>query len=259
MALHDAYARRTPYELSLPSLQFGEERFARVAEEAEAQGFPGHLTDIRSFSLLAEVGAILREIRTPDDPPELIQQYGMLMFHAFHFWQNGFPLFLVSLDAARRAVEADGVESLELPSSGSAYLQLPQHLFWVGEEGEDSAAAPESLDGIFVTWTGGNLIAMVVAGVSSQRSGVIAMPLPPVRISDLSDIVGEIAREGTDDFSTSLPGAEIDGLYGVDSAGEALKLVARLLPGLASAEAAVSTDRTDGSPTASSLPYRRMG
>jgi hypothetical protein len=256
MALHDAYARRTPYELALPSLAFGEERFAQVAEEAETQGFPGHLTDIRSFSLLGQVGAILREIRTPDDPPEMIHQYGMLVFHAFHFWKKSFPLFLVTVDAARRAaerdVEGDGV--LVESASGCAYLQLPQHLFWVDGEG-----APESLDGMFLTWAGAEMNAMAVAGVANRSTGIIIMPLPPVPITDLPSLARERMREDTEDFSTSIPGAEIDGLYGVASAGEALKLVARLLPELQSAEAAApGTEAAEGAPTPSALPYRRI-
>lgn len=263
MALHDAYARRTPYELALPSLQFGEERFALVAEEAEIQGFPGHLTDIRSFPLLGEVGAILREIRTPDDPPEMIQQYGVLLFHAFHFWRLRFPLVLVSVEAARRAVGLQGPVDVAPAAEGCVYLQLPQHLFWVGAE---EGGAPESLDGIFLTWANEVLHGMAVAGVSRQRPGVITMPFPPVALGDLGRISGENMREpgpesgpgSGEEFSTSMPGGEIDGLYGVESAGEALKLAARLLAGVESAQKA-EPGPGDGTPPASAFAYRRMG
>lgn len=254
MALHDAYARRTPYELALPTLEFGDERFTLVAEEAETQGFPGHLKDVRAFPLLGEVGAILREIRTPEDPPELIQQYGVLLFHAFHFWRLKFPLVLVSVEAARRAVSLERVDALEPTDQGCVYLQLPQHLFWVGGgEGE----VPESVDGVFVTWADGVLHGMAVAGVSRQRAGVITMPLPPVSLEDLSGIGGETMRESGEEFSTSMPGGEIDGLYGVESAGDALKLIARLLPGVKGAQEAEMGPR-DGNPQASALPYRRL-
>jgi hypothetical protein len=254
MALHDAYARRTPYEFVLPSHEYGEERFPLVAEEAETQGFSGHLTDIRSFSLLGEVGAILREIRTEDDPPEMIQQYGMLIFHAFHFWTRRFPLFLASVDASRRAVDRTELTAFDVPESGCAYLQLPQHLFWVPGPGENP---PESLDGIFTTWANGELFSMAVAGVSSRRAGVITMPLPPVHVADLSVIAGETMRENGADFSSSMAGAEIDRLYGVESAGEVVKLAARLLPLLPSAELG-EVGSPGSTPAASRFSYRRL-
>lgn len=254
MALHDAYARRTPYEMTLPSLEFGEERFTQVAEEAETRGFPGHLTDIGAFPLLGEVGAILREIRTPEDPPEMIQQYGMLLFHAFHFWRLKFPLVLVTVEAARRAVAIRGSVEVDLTPEGCVYLQLPQHLFWTGGDG---GQMPESLDGVFVTWVNDHLHAMAVAGVTRQRPGLITLPLSPIIPADLSRISGERARDSGTDFSTSMPGGEMDELYGLESGGEVWKLIARLLPGVGSARAAEKGPR-DGTPPASALDYRRL-
>lgn len=250
MALHDAYARRTPYELALPSPEYAQERFPTVVEEAESQGFPGHLTDIGAFSLLGEVGAILQEIRVPDDPPEMIHQYGFLLFHAFHFWKHECPLYLVTVDAAREMVGGGGVGEVPLPDIGAAYLQLPQHLFWVAGD-----SAPESLDGIFVSWVEGRLTAMAVAGVATHRPGVITMALPVVPVADLAAISTQEMRDDGADFSTTMPGAEIDGLYAVESAGEILKLVARLLPRLEGAAWGESTpDASD--PPPSSLDYR---
>jgi len=254
MPLHDAYARLTPYELALPSPEFAEEHFPRIEEEAHTQGFPRHLADIRAFALLGEVGRILREIRPADDPPEMIDQYGLLLFHLFHFWKHGRPLYLVRVPAARAAVAGGGVEALDVGESGSVYLQLPQHLFWI--PGEPN---PESLDGVFVTWNGGEVTAVATAGVSRARGGVIAMPLPGIPADELPGLSDRSMRAGGEDFSTEMPGAEIDDLYGVQSAGEVLKLIVRLLPALGESEAGRAGEGSEGQPTPSSLSYRVLG
>jgi len=250
MPLHDAYARVTPYELALPSLEFADERFPRVEEEARTQGFPQHLEDVRSFALLGEVGAMLRELRPADDPPEMIDQYGLLLFHLYHYWREDHPLYLVAVPAARAAVGGSGGGTVELAETGSAYLQLPQHLFWI--PGDPN---PESLDGVFLTWKGGEVTAMAVAGVARSRGGVISLPLPTVPIAELPSLSSQPMRSEGEDFSTDMPGAEIDDLYGVESAGEVLKLVARLLPRMAAADPGSAPEGAE-TPVPSAFEYR---
>ena len=84
MPIHDAYARVTPFELLLPDEDFAEERFPLIQKEAEER--KADLSDPDRFALLSEAGAILRKIRGEDDDPRLIQHFGILLFHAFHFW-----------------------------------------------------------------------------------------------------------------------------------------------------------------------------
>jgi hypothetical protein len=256
MPIHDAYARRTPFEITLPTPDFAGERFPAVLEEADTQGFPGHLTDPSAFALLGEVGAILREIRDADDPPGLIDQYGLLLFQAFGFWRAGHPLYLVSEAAARDAVTKVEPGLDRLPASGTVYLQLPQHLFWVGAEPE---TPPESLDGFFITWNGGLLTVLAVAGVRPDRAGLSTLPIPSVPVEDLTSMATETMREEGSDFSSTMPGGDLDGLYGVESAGELLKLVARLLPRLLDAsDAEVETAPRGSAPEGSNLPFRRI-
>jgi hypothetical protein len=256
MPVHDAYARKTPFEIALPGPEFADERFGAIVEEAETQGLPGHLTDPNAFALLGEVGRILQEIRAPDDLPRLIDQYGLLLFQAFTFWRAGCPLFLVSEDAARRATGGSGSVPIVLADFGSAYVQLPQHLFWVLGEAESQ---PESLDGFFLTWSDAVLSTLAVAGVRSDRTGVSTLPLPSVPIEDLPAIAMEQIREDGEDFESTIPGGELDRLYGIRSVGELLKLVARLLPSLAGASDAEREQAPpEGRPEGSRLPFRRI-
>ncbi|MGW8267662.1 MAG: hypothetical protein ACWGSQ_14955, partial [Longimicrobiales bacterium] len=103
MAIHDAYARVTPFELLLPEEGFFEKRFPLIREEAEERG--GSLTTPESFLLLSETAMALREIREEDDIPERVRQHGALLFQAFHFWEDGHPLLLLDTDVVRYLVE----------------------------------------------------------------------------------------------------------------------------------------------------------
>lgn len=275
MPVHDSYARKTPYELLLPEEGFAEEWFPKIREEAEGRG--GSLATPESFVLLSEAALALREIRGEEDPPELIQQHGALLYHAFHFHEAGHPLYLLDTDMVRFVVEngpGEGEWPPALPGK-AGYLQLPQHLFWTaGGEGE----APESLDGIF--WSapdGENVTLLIVIGMRKDRPGLAVVPLPTLPLSAAVSWASISVRPEGEDFRSVLPGAELEGLYAVEAGAEALKLAMRVFwyldvfPGrlvdgaggegaVASHEAGDSEGKEDGEagPSPSSLPYRRI-
>ena len=72
------------------------------------------------------------------------------------------------------------------------------------------------------------------------------------------------ARGDGSDFSSTMPGAELDGLYAFATAGEALKLLARFFAHAAAVPAALRPGPPgEGEPAAdgpepSSLPYVRV-
>lgn len=227
MAIHDAFARFTPYELSIPGRAFAEEHFPRIVEEGESRGTD--LSDPGAFVMLAATGAALREIRGEEDDPGLIEQYGALLFHGFHFWRSGEPLYLLELGAARFLVESDpDVEGWNpSPPAAAGYVQLPRHLFWAHSE-DDAPAEP--VDGFFwMRSTGETLSVLAAMGMREDRPGLSVISLPPVPLAEAPSWAAGNNRDGSPDFEGLLPGAEYDRLYSMVTAGEILKLAARVL------------------------------
>jgi hypothetical protein len=286
MAIHDAYARFTPYELSIPGRDFADEHFPRIADEGEARD--SDLSDPDAFVMLSAAGAALREIRGEEDDPALIEQYGALLFHGFHFWRSGEPLYLLETGVARYLVESEPDAAGWTPSVPSAggYVQLPWHLFWAHSEDE---SPPEPLDGFFWTRTpDGTLTLLAAMGMREDRPGLGVIPLPPLPMEEVGEWISERARDpewdagdagderGADgetdsageaagaDFRSLLPGGEIDRLYSVVTAGEIVKLAALVLWYLEAFGDAVGpeerTARDPGSdgPLASALTFRRV-
>jgi len=225
MPVHDVYARVTPFELLLPDEEFAGRWFPLIREEAEEKG--GSLDTPESFILLSQAAMALREIRGEEDGPDLIQQHGALLYHAFHFWEAGEPLYFVETGAARFLVEHEPQAEEWVPPvpETAGYIQLPQHLFWsAGEEGD----VPESLDGIF--WAvpdHENITVLVAMGIRKDRPGLAVVPLPTLPVSAAAPWATMKVRPDGDDFRSLLPGAELEGLYSVAAGGEALKLVMR--------------------------------
>jgi hypothetical protein len=258
MAVHDAYARLTPYELSFPDLGFARRHFAAIRRESEARQVD--LADPTDFVMLASTGQALREIRGPQDDPALIRQYGFLLYHAYHFCEAGEPLFLLPTARLRALLADEGPSAPWQPAlePAAGYVQLPQHLVWVrAMEG----AAPESLDGFFWargrTGTFGLLFAL---GMRGDRPGLSVVPAPELPIEDASDWTRMEMREGGGDFTSSMPGAEIDGLYELCSTGEALKLAALVLRGLDRGQVGESTAAPGegAAPQPTRLSYRTL-
>jgi len=262
MALHDKYARRTPFELAFPDTARAEALAAASFEEAGARGVDAH--EPQMFATLGSVGAFLSELRGPDTPPEAVHQYAALAFHGVHFVRAGFPLYLLGSAATRRLV-AEAPSHEPRPPRPAGYLQLPQHMVWV--EG-DEREVPESADGVF--WTvapSGLLHVLLVTGVRPDRPGVGVIPLPVAPLAEAEGWASASAEmrgeEEGDDFASSIPGASLDGLYGVRTAGEPLKLLARFFARAgADPDSLVAHDpRSDvgpEGPAPSSFPFKRM-
>ena len=259
MSLHDAFARFTPYELSFPDLDFARAHFQAIREEAEARA--ADLRDPSAFVMLAAAGEALRAIRGPEDDPALIRQYGSMLYHAFHFCAAGEPLFLIHSVALRDLIERDPVDPdwaprLELPAG---YAQLPQHMVWVRA---DADQPPESLDGFHWTRSGEDRIDVLLAlGMRGDRPGLSVVALTDLPLADVAGWSALEMREGGGDFSSTMPGADLEGLIEIRSTGEALKLAARVLwriergPAFGPAAARASSS---GSPRASALDFHRL-
>jgi hypothetical protein len=233
MSARDAWARMTPYEVGIPGREFADRNFSAISEEAEARGVDA--SDPGAFILLGQVGRVLKELQgdeSPESPPpgEALHLFGDFLFHAYHFHRAGEILLLAETELVRSLVERDGGKGEwdGRPPAEAGYLQLPRHLVW---SHPDPEGPPEDLDGIFWTTSSGDTLSLLAAmGVRVGRPGLSVVPLPPVPLSDaLAWPAARVRDEGAgEDFETTLPGGELDRLYSVVTAGEILKLVARV-------------------------------
>ncbi len=273
MPIHDDYARITPYELALPGRDFAEDHFGAIGEEARRRGVDPE--DPGAFVLLANAGRALREIRGEADDPALIHQYGLILYHAFGFWRSGEPLCLVDTALARHLAEPGPAASSWEPrvKERAAYVQLPQHLFWTRPDPE---GPPESVDGFFWSLAPGDRIHILLAsGIRGDRAGLSVLPVPGVPLAEAATWMVEDAREGGGDFRSTLPGGDLESLHSIETAGEVLKLAARVLAWLDRFPDRLSGRRgpdgppwggegdaatwAPGAPRPSGLPYKRLG
>ncbi len=265
MPLHDAYARLTPYERLLPSPEFPARRFAAIEAEAERRGV--RLDDPAAFALLEAAAEALEEWTEGSSELDTLAQYALLLFHAYHQHAAGAPVYLFEAPAVRHLLEADpadkadpaeqadAVEEVDSGSPlGSLYLQLPQHMVWARLDIDDP---PLSIDGMFCTVTGdGRFHLLPVGGLHGDGPGFTVLPVPSAPLADEATWRTARMRPDGGDFRSSMPGAELEGLYEVTTAGEALQLAARAMqylrvhPDRARRGAAVK----GGTPTPSSLP-----
>jgi len=259
VTLHDQYARLTPFELAFPEPDRLEPLAREIADEAAGRGVDH--TEPHAFLTLGSVAAFVRELRSPQASPEAVRQYATLVFHAVRFHEGGRRLYVLATAAARHLVEGAPDGEAAAPAA-AGYLQLPQHLFWFQEPGDE--VAPESIDGMFWATSGaGMLHVLAITGVRPDRPGFGALPLPEAPVSDASVWIHADAREGSEDFASALPGRELDRLYSVETAGELLKLLARFFAYLdavphASHPAPAAAGAADGPPP-SALGFTRVG
>ena len=255
MSLHDEYARTTPFEVAFPDRGRFDALVVSVADEAAARGTDPTVPD--AFVAFASVGAFLSEIHGEETPRVALLELGALTFHAVHFVRAGCPLFLLETAASRHLVAAAPLGS-PVPPAVAGYVQLPQHLFWTsGVEG----GAPESVDGMF--WTAsreGRLHVLPIVGLRPDRPGFGALSLPDAPLAHAERWVHATIRERGGDYASVLPGADLDGLYAIESAGEVLKLLARFFAHVARTPAAIEmpdTASTNG-PRPSALPFTHV-
>lgn len=218
-------ARRTPYEVVFGGTVFEEQRFPAIAAELDARGTGA---DPGAFVMLGSVGELLRSLRTgaSDTPNDAVLHYGALAFQAFHFHSAGHPVYTVDADTLERliALPPIGAWTLRAPTP-SGYLQLPRNRLWVGA---DATGAAEPVDGFFWTLGERRLDLVLCTGLRPDRPGLgaidVAAPLPADPPGHWGDLAG---REDGEDFANILPGGELDGLHGITTAAEALKLASR--------------------------------
>jgi len=229
MPIHDAYPRRTPLEVAFPEPE-DLDRFVRgVEEEAGARevdaGAPG------SFVALGVVATRLREATRAGASGAEVVELGQLLFHVAQTLRADGPLVFVDTAAARRLVEDRGWRrraerwSVKVPAR-AGYVQLPRHLFWLEGRGAEAA---EPIDGFFWTVAGPDVLhVLVVSGLWEGREGFRVAALPEAPLAEAAAWLSARVREGEEDFATTLPGGDLEGLYSIVRAGEVLKLAARL-------------------------------
>ena len=271
MRIHDRYARVTPYEMALPGRAFAEERFELIREEAERRD--ADIWDPGAFSMLEQAGRTIADIRIEDEDPVLFVQYGVILFHAFHFWSAGEHLYLLGNEAAHQVTRA-GLPPVPADwaftaPAGAGYVQLPHYLFWARPEAGGPA---ESLDGFFWVLTPAHrLHLMVASGMRADRPGLGVMPVPEIPGEEASHWAAATVRRQGDDFASTLPGGEE--LCSIETLGEVVKLAGRLFwqlhrgllragapakgeAGSGVPEGAIDPDASGRAPLASTLPWR---
>lgn len=228
-------ARLTPYEIAFMDGDFESRVFPMIQEEAE-----GRREDPASrerFVFLGTGGDAIRDIIPPDAPPEMLEEYRALFYHAFNFWRFGRRLYVLDAAVARYLVE--GAPRLEewtfAAPFDSLYLQLPPNLFWASI-GTD--VPPEPVDGFFVTLSNGrdpldvpftDVQVLMVLGIHRLRAGFSVIPFDMEVGAGIPPVWVEPGRDRGSDFENVLPGGDIAGLYSILTTSEALKLVARVL------------------------------
>jgi len=113
----------------------------------------------------------------------------------------------------------------------AAYVQLPRHLFWVGggRDEDPAAALAEPVDGFFWTLGAEGLVHVLLAtGMRDDRPGLAVVAVPEAPMAEAERWLVTDVRPDGDDFATTLPGGDLEGLYSFTAAGEVLKLLARL-------------------------------
>jgi hypothetical protein len=116
-------------------------------------------------------------------------------------------------------------------------------------------------------WTAsseGRLSVLPIVGLRPDRPGFGALSLPDAPLTHAERWMHATIRDGGGDYASALPGADLDGLYAIESAGEVLKLLARFFAHAGAVPSAHETpDRagvgTTAGPRPSALPYTRVG
>ncbi len=222
-------ARLTPYELVFTEGDFEGTVFPSFRAEAGEREVD--TTNPERFAFLSVVGDSLRDVTPEEAPPEALEQYRTLLFHAYHFWEAGKRLYVLDRAVARFLVEATPEMAgwAFVPPSPCGYLQLPANLFWSSVAPD---TPPEPVDGFFFTESFQNadpdlrrINLLLVLGVRRSRAGFSVVRLETGIGADLVADIEQTRADG--DFTNVLPGGEISGLYSILTTTEALKLAAR--------------------------------
>jgi hypothetical protein len=224
--------RSDPYSLVFDA-EFENLHFQAIASEAEQRGL--NTWQPEQFMLLHAVAEPLRAT-VATEGASAVEQFGPLLFQAYHYWRFQKSLVTVSEPLFRHvATDFPPIGQWEVvPLYAAGYLQLPRNLLWA-RIAED--AQPEAVDGIFWTMvgTGEPLVPpftradlLVVLGLIPGRPGYSVIPLSAELEEPQGHWGDEQARTNSPDFANNLPGGELQQLHALETAGEVWKLVSRL-------------------------------
>jgi hypothetical protein len=215
--------RITPYEVAFGERRFAEEEFPALAAESDRRGLGAGRYD--QFTLLERVAGLLEQVLPDDARAPAIDQYVQILYHCYHFWSAGCPLYAFEMPVLRGLIEMPPDLRKWSPRvrESSQYLELPKNLFWAQVS---AAAPPEPVEGMFVTHEVGRPLVeadiLVVLGLRPDRPGfsVAGLRLEP-------DVLGELDEPAR--FQSDIPGAEQAGLYSLQRNSEVATLALRAL------------------------------
>lgn len=222
-----------PYDLVFGEGDYESAEFPRIREEAEHSG--ALTSDPQRFFHLPAVAPLIRAA-VESSEHSAVEEFGPLLFQAYHFWRFGKEIFAFEEPLLRQLLaETTTVGEWELiPPRPAGYLQLPRNLIWA-RVAQDAPA--EAIDGIFWTMVGAGdpavppfprLDLLVVLGLMEGRPGFSIAEVQGVTADDLPAHWADAqAREQSADFSNILPGGELRDYLGIETGGEVLKLVSR--------------------------------
>lgn len=220
--MKDSVGRLTPYELAFGGARFSEDVFPAIAEDARRCGAdPWRRVE---FTRLESVAALLEEVLPEGDDAAAVDQYLHTLYHAYHFWSAGCPIYAFGASVLRALVESPPDLSgwrFRAPRP-ALYIELARNLFWA----EVSGGAPEPVEGLHLVCEGGRgsseIELLLVLGMRAERPGfsVAGVSFDPGRLP---------AVAGAETFRSDIPGAELAGLYSLRKISEAAALALRSL------------------------------
>ncbi|HXV85633.1 MAG TPA: hypothetical protein VD793_02985 [Gemmatimonadales bacterium] len=202
--------------------------FGEAAETGLAGIHAAHAgaLDRRRFLQLESVQRLLDEFGPQADTPlqaALMEEFGVLLYAAYHFWAAGRVTVDVSLESVERAAGGED-HTRELPT-GAWYLRLPEHRMWA----QIAPDAPhEPLDGVFLVSppAAGDLTVVAVLGLRPDRPGFSQIAVTAAR----EDLAAAGAHRPGRLFAPVMEGGERAGFRSVTTEGE-LVYLARLAAG----------------------------
>lgn len=225
-------ARITPYEALLPQLDTT--TWPAIRAEAEQRGVDTRLRD--RFVLLGTVGAFLRDLMPDDAPADAVAQYAELLYHAYHFWQFGRRLYVLTSGALDRLTSPGySLGGWEFAAPPACYVQLPAQAVWA----RVAPDAPfEPVDGCFVAVedtpaaspAAARLRVLLILGFRPDRPGISLVPhhtdLAPSEAAARAD---HPWREDAVPFANAIPGGERRHLRAITTTSELEAIVLRVL------------------------------
>jgi hypothetical protein len=223
--------RVQPYLLAFADERFEQVEFPAIRQESENTGVA--TTAPEDFLELRSVAPLLREVLAEGSA---VEQFGPLLFQAYHFWRYDKQVFALTEPLTRSLLGSiPSIGHWEIvPPAPAGYVQLPRNLLWARIE-EGSPA--EAIDGWFWTMVGANdpavppfprLDVVLVLGLMSGRPGFSIASLELQLDDDPQGHWGDAQmRERGDDFANILPGGELQRLHGMEAEGEVFKLLSR--------------------------------